>query len=124
MASCAFSTPVVLPPALAARMRRALRGFDFATDLAEEIGTARWYRGLGLMLGGIGLAVALWPGIGGGPAIQSQPMDAVARQEWRSQTVQPLLYGGDTGSRMAGCGRPHGSFHWRRRPSGPVSISR
>lgn len=122
MASRAFSTPVVLPPALAARMQRALRGFDFATDLAEEIGTARWYRGLGVMLGGIGLAVALWPGIGGGPAIRSQPMDAVARQEWRSQTVQPLLYGGDTGSRMGPTARLVPLAQAPERPSLDLSV--
>lgn len=122
MASRALSVAPVLPSALAARMQRALRGFDFATDLAEEIGTARWYRGLGLMLGGIGLAVALWPGIGGGPVIASQPMDAIAREQWRSQTVQPLLYGGDTGQRMGPTSRLVPLAQAPERPSLDLSV--
>ncbi|WCT77436.1 M23 family metallopeptidase [Novosphingobium humi] len=122
MASRALSVAPVLPSALAARMQRALRGFDFATDLAEEIGTARWYRGLGLMLGGIGLAVALWPGIGGGPVIASQSMDAIAREQWRSQTVQPLLYGGDTGQRMGPTSRLVPLAQAPERPSLDLSV--
>ncbi|MBB3954470.1 M23 family metallopeptidase [Novosphingobium sediminicola] len=122
MASRAFSTPVALPSALAARMKAGLRGFDFATDLAEDIGTAGWYRGLGVMLGGIGLALALWPGIATGPTIPSQPMDATAREQWRSQTVQPLLYGGDTGQRMGPTSRLVPLAQAPERPSIDLSV--
>ena len=76
MASRAFSAPVALPLALAARVGGVLRGLDFAPDLAEEIGTARWYRGLGVMLGGIGFALAMWPGIATIEMSQPQTIDA------------------------------------------------
>ncbi|WDF72687.1 M23 family metallopeptidase [Novosphingobium sp. KACC 22771] len=122
MASRDFSAPVALPHALAARMQRALRGFDMATDLAEDIGTARWFRGLGVMLGGIGLAVALWPGQAAAPAIPSTPMDAATREEWRSQTVQPLLYGGDTGRRMGPTARLVPLAQAPERPSLDLSV--
>jgi hypothetical protein len=86
--------------ALVARAKGVLGRFDFAPDLAHDIGTPRWYRGLAVMLGGIGFAISLWPGL---PAIRMgdpQMMDATAQEQWHSQTVQPLLYGGDTGQRM------------------------
>lgn len=107
MASRAPSVPITAPivaPLItgrwAARIGGMLRRLDFAHDLAEEIGSARWYRGLALMLGGIGMALALWPGITTIEMSQPQAMDTTAREAWRSQTVQPLLYGGDTGLRM------------------------
>lgn len=103
MASRPFSTSFALAPVWAARAGRALRRFDFAHDLAEGIGTPRWFRGLGVMLGGIGLALGLWPGLlPGADAVQMgqpQTIDAIAQEQWRHQTVQPWLYGGDTGLR-------------------------
>lgn len=100
MASRAIPASVALPMALVARAKGVLGRFDFAPDLAHDIGTPRWYRGLAVMLGGIGFAISLWPGL---PAIRMgdpQMMDATAQEQWHSQTVQPLLYGGDTGQRM------------------------
>jgi len=123
MASRAFSAPVALPPALAARVGGVLRGLDFAPDLAEEIGTARWYRGLGVMLGGIGFALAMWPGIATIEMSQPQTIDARAQDEWRSQTVQPLLYGGDTGQRMGPTARLVPLARAPERPSLDLSVT-
>ena len=88
------------PPLLALKGNPAPR-WDFARDLAEEIGSARWYRGMGLMLSGIGLAFSLWPGL---PAVHLAPamaLDHAAADQWRSQSVSPLALGGDMGLHRA-----------------------
>lgn len=98
MASMApsLSAPVAQPP-----VAKPLRRWDFATDLAEEIGTPRWYRGMGMMWGGIALAISLWPGL---PAVDLAPameLDAPARDQWRGQVVAPLAQGTDRALRRA-----------------------
>lgn len=135
MASRALSFPVSLPLVLAGRgvmraagrlsdgLRDALRGVDFASDLAEEIGSPRWYRGLGMMLGGIGFAVALWPGVTTIRMNQPQTIDPKAQEEWRSQTVQPLLYGGDIGVRMGPTARLIPMAQAPERPSLDLTVT-
>jgi murein DD-endopeptidase MepM/ murein hydrolase activator NlpD len=87
-------------PGLAARLKR----FHFATDLAEDIGTPHWWRGLAVMLGGIACGLALWPGQHRVQAAVATHMDGAARDEWRSQTLQPQAFGGDIGQRMGPTG--------------------
>lgn len=88
------------PPALASGARWPWPRLGRAIDLAENIGTGRWYRGVVVMLCGIALAVGLWsgwPAIRGAPAMD---LDAAAADQWRSQSVAPLRLGGDMGQRM------------------------
>lgn len=85
-------------PAVALKSR--LKRFHFATDLAEEIGTPHWWRGLAVMLGGIGFGLAFWPGQHRVEAAVATRLDAPARDEWRSQTLQPQAFGGGIGQRM------------------------
>ena len=92
----AGGTPARILASPAARLNR----FAFTTDLAEDIGTPPWWRGLAVMLGGIGFALACWPGHGRVEAALATHIDAVARDEWRSQTLQPQAFGGEIGQRM------------------------
>jgi len=86
-----------------ARRDRALAwiaGFDWAPDLAEDIGSPRWLRGLATMLGLIMLALSFWPDPGAIAAAPAMPLGSAARGEFRSQMIQPLALGGDSGRRM------------------------
>lgn len=73
---------------------------SWAPDLAEDIGSAEWFRGLGTMLGLTLLALSLGPGSSAIAASPTMPLDSNAREEFRSQMIQPLALGGDTGRRM------------------------
>ena len=72
----------------------------WAPDLAEDIGSAEWFRGLGTMLGLTLLALSLGPDSSAVAASPTLPLDSTAREEFRSQMIQPLALGGDTGRRM------------------------
>jgi murein DD-endopeptidase MepM/ murein hydrolase activator NlpD len=74
--------------------------FDLAPDLAEEIGSRRWFRGLGTMLG-LGLAaISFWPDFTAVEAATTMPIDDAVRDEFRSQMIMPLALGGDSGRHM------------------------
>jgi murein DD-endopeptidase MepM/ murein hydrolase activator NlpD len=83
---------------------RTLSGFDWAPDLAEDIGSARWFRGLGTMLALGTLAFAFWPSFAATAAAPAMRIDAAARDEFRSQTTLPLALGADSGRRMGPTG--------------------
>lgn len=74
---------------------------DWNPDLAEDIGSARWFRDLGAFLGLTLTALAFWPGDNAVAAAPAMPLDEAARDEFRSQMIQPLALGGDSGRRMA-----------------------
>lgn len=76
------------------------RTYDWTPDLAEDIGSARWFRGFGTMVGLGVTALAFWPNFGAIAAAPAMPLDAAARDEFRSQTIAPLAYGADAGRRM------------------------
>ncbi|MDE2170017.1 MAG: M23 family metallopeptidase [Sphingomonadales bacterium] len=76
-----------------------LKAFHFTTDLAEDIGAPHWWRGLAVMLGGIGFGLAFWPGQPRVEAAAATHMDGAAREEWRSQTLQPGFRGAQIGER-------------------------
>lgn len=70
-------------------------------DLAEDIGSARWYRGLGTMAALGVVAIAFWPDFS---AVDAAPVSRVAtaeRDEFRSQMILPLAAGGESGRHMA-----------------------
>lgn len=93
------SLRVARPHAFAA-LRERLKRFHFATDLAEDIGTPHWWRGMAVMLGGIGFGLAFLPGHTPVEAAVATHMDATTGDEWRSQTLQPLALGAEMGQRM------------------------
>ncbi len=73
---------------------------DLAPDLAESIGSRRWFRGVGTMIGLSALALALWPDFSPLEAAPAMQVDDSARDEFRSQMIMPLALGADTGRRM------------------------
>ncbi|WP_298470731.1 M23 family metallopeptidase [uncultured Erythrobacter sp.] len=75
-------------------------GLDLAPDLAENIGSRRWFRGVGTMLGLGALALAFWPNMTPLEARPAMPADEEIRDEFRSQMIMPLALGADSGRRM------------------------
>lgn len=77
-----------------------LARFDWTPDLAEDIGTPRWFRGLGTLFGLSACALAFLPDFSTIAAPPAMPLDVAARDEFRSQTIAPLALGSGTGHRM------------------------
>lgn len=75
-------------------------GLDLAPDLAEDVGSRRWFRGLGTMVGLGALALAFWPDLTPLEARPAMPQDEAVRSELRSQMILPLALGADSGRRM------------------------
>lgn len=103
------------------RLRQRLRSVDWSAidwtpDLAEEIGSRRWLRGLATLAGLSAAALAFWPTfeLQAAPAMRG---DEPVRDEYRSQMIMPLALGGDSGRRMGATAmvRPAGTVTERQR---------
>ncbi|MGY6550774.1 MAG: M23 family metallopeptidase [Erythrobacter sp.] len=79
---------------------RWFAGLDLAPDLAEDIGSRRWFRGLATMLALGALAFAFWPDFRPAEARPAMPESAAIRDELRSQMILPLGLGADSGRKM------------------------
>ncbi|WP_298335742.1 M23 family metallopeptidase [uncultured Erythrobacter sp.] len=77
-----------------------LSGLDLAPDLAENIGSRRWFRGLGTMVALGAIAFAFWPSLTPLEARAAIPEGEDIRDEFRSQMIMPLALGADSGRRM------------------------
>jgi murein DD-endopeptidase MepM/ murein hydrolase activator NlpD len=77
-----------------------LAGLDLAPDLAEDVGSRRWFRGLGTMLGLGAFAFAFWPDFTPLEVRAAMPHSETIRDELRSQMITPLALGADSGRRM------------------------
>jgi murein DD-endopeptidase MepM/ murein hydrolase activator NlpD len=73
---------------------------DIAPDLAEDIGSRRWMRGLGTMVGLGAVAIACWPDFTPLEARPAMPQSEDVASEMRSQMILPLALGADSGRRM------------------------
>ncbi|WP_233996810.1 peptidoglycan DD-metalloendopeptidase family protein [Porphyrobacter sp. CACIAM 03H1] len=73
---------------------------DLAPDLAEDIGSRRWLRGLGTMVGLGAVALACWPDLTPLEARPALPQSDAVESELRSQMILPLALGADSGRRM------------------------
>lgn len=73
---------------------------DLAPDLAEDIGSRRWLRGLGTMVGLGVAALACWPDLTPLEARPAMPESEAVASELRSQMILPLALGADSGRRM------------------------
>ena len=73
---------------------------DLAPDLAKNIGSRRWFRGLGTMVGLGVVALALWPDLTPLEARPAMPHGDAVTSELRSQMILPLALGADSGRRM------------------------
>jgi murein DD-endopeptidase MepM/ murein hydrolase activator NlpD len=78
----------------------SLSRLDFAPDLARDIGSGRWFRGVATLFGLAALAVAGWPDFAPLQAAPAMRLDDGARDEFRSQMIMPLALGGDSGRHM------------------------
>ena len=76
------------------------QGVDLAPNLAENIGSRRWFRGLGTMLALGAVALAFWPNFAPLEARAAMPEGEEIRDEFRSQMIMPLALGADSGRRM------------------------
>ena len=82
------------------RVSAQFHALDLTPDLAEEIGSQRWFRGAATLLALSALALSNWPGIAPLQAAPAMALDDAARDEFRSQMIMPLALGGDSGRRM------------------------
>ena len=73
---------------------------DLAPDLAQNIGSGRWFRGLGTLMGLSAVALLFWPSFSPLEAAPAMSMDDTVRDEFRSQMIMPLALGSDSGRRM------------------------
>ena len=73
---------------------------DLTPDLAENIGSGRWFRGVGTMVALGAVAIALWPDMTPLEARPSMPTGEEIQDEFRSQMITPLALGADSGRRM------------------------
>jgi len=83
-----------------AGVSEAFERMDLAPDLAETIGSRRWFRGLGTLIGLSALALTMWPDFAPVEAAPVMRLDDPARDEFRSQMIMPLALGSDSGRRM------------------------
>ncbi|WP_245228729.1 M23 family metallopeptidase [Pontixanthobacter sp. CEM42] len=77
-----------------------LEKVDLTPDLAESIGSKRWFRGLGTMLGLSAIALAMWPDFSPLEAAPVMDVNDSVRDEFRSQMIMPLALGADSGRHM------------------------
>ena len=86
------------------RLRRhweaRLAHLDWTPDLAEDIGSPRWFRGLGTLFGLSALALAFLPDFSAMAAPPAMPLDPAARAAFHAQTIRPLALGSASGVRM------------------------
>lgn len=75
--------------------------FDFAPDLGADIGSRTWWRGFASCIALCVATYALSPVIRAMPASTPPAMNADAWEAARAQSIGPLAWGADTGSRMA-----------------------
>ncbi|WP_255405899.1 M23 family metallopeptidase [Novosphingobium sp. CF614] len=94
-------------PGPSARFAERLREFeawcahvDLAPDLASDIGSRKWMRGLATLLGLSAAAIALWPNFSAVETATAMPVASSERDEFRSQTIAPLALGADSGRHM------------------------
>jgi murein DD-endopeptidase MepM/ murein hydrolase activator NlpD len=78
----------------------ALRDIDWVPDLALDIGSGRWLRGMTTMVGLSAAALLFWPSFDAVEAAPAMRVDGGVRDEFRSQMIMPLALGADSGRRM------------------------
>jgi len=82
------------------RASERLASVDLVPDLAQDIGSRRWLRGAGTLIGLSAVALAGWPGFAPVEAAPVMTIDDPVRDEFRSQMIMPLALGADSGRRM------------------------
>jgi murein DD-endopeptidase MepM/ murein hydrolase activator NlpD len=81
--------------------RDKLSAFGRPADLGENIGSARWFRGVATLTLLCFATLFFLPDFGPVYGAQAPMPTQVQLEAARSQTITPIAYGSDTGSRMA-----------------------
>jgi murein DD-endopeptidase MepM/ murein hydrolase activator NlpD len=68
--------------------------------MGRDIGSRRWFGGLGTFVGLTAVALAFWPSYAPLEAALPTQIEAANVDEYRSQIIMPLALGSDTGRRM------------------------
>jgi murein DD-endopeptidase MepM/ murein hydrolase activator NlpD len=110
-------TPLLLENQLLNQVGSKLHGFNPVVNLAHAIGTGRWWRGLATCAGLCVTATLFTPGFAPLPSQADTTMTPENWQEWRSQSINALAYGADTGSRMGETDRVERLTNSPERPS-------
>ena len=84
----------------ASTWRERLEALDLVPDLGADIGSRKWFRGLGSMIALSAVALAFWPDFAPLEAAPAMRVDENARDEFRSQMIMPLALGSDSGRHM------------------------
>ncbi len=74
---------------------------DLTPDLAEDVGSARWFRGLGTLLGLALAAAACWPDFAPLQAAPLMPIDDAAQKEFAAHSLRPFVQGATSGRHFA-----------------------
>ncbi len=82
-----------------------LHKVDLAPDLAQKIGSRRWFRGFGTMVVLASIAIAFWPDFSALEAAPAMRIDERAQDEFRSRTIAPLAFGAASGVHMGATSR-------------------
>lgn len=70
-------------------------------DLAEDVGSAAWFRGLGILIGFMLLACMFWPRFAPLEAAPLTVLDEAAQVEFRAQSLRPFSMGSTQGRHFA-----------------------
>ena len=81
--------------------RDTLSDIDLVPDLGEDIGSARWFRGLASLTALSVFALALLPDFGPVYGAQQPLQTQTEFEEARAQMIMPIAFGSDSGKRMA-----------------------
>ena len=95
----AMMTP--LRSSIAPNWREKLAAIDWVPDLGEDIGSARWFRGLATLTVLCAVTLSFFPNFGPVYGAQSPMPTPVQLEMARTQTIMPIAFGSDTGGRMA-----------------------
>lgn len=74
---------------------------QLAPDLAEDIGSPRWFRGLGTMLGLVIVSLAFWPNFAPLEAAPLTVWDETSQREFRAQSMRSFAMGATNGRHFA-----------------------
>jgi murein DD-endopeptidase MepM/ murein hydrolase activator NlpD len=96
-----FGTGLGKAAAPAPGWRERLSQVDWVPDLGEDIGSLRWFRGLGTLTILSVFTLAFIPDFGPVYGAQAPMPTSAQMEEARAQMIMPLAYGSDTGRRMA-----------------------
>ncbi len=80
--------------------REWLAGLDLAPDLGDNIGSFRWFRGLGTLTALAAVSLFLLPDFAPLYGAQAPLPTEADFEEARAQMIMPIAFGGDSGKRM------------------------